>query len=166
MDPNAIIEALPEIITQLIGFGVVYLVLKKYAFGTVFQMIEERQKTIASSIEKAEQKRFAMESLKQEYEDKLQSVEQEVHSKIQLAIAEGQRIASEILEKAHHDAAARLEHAKLEIRRETDNARALVHQEVVELSSLIAGKLIAKNLSNEENEKYILDLLSHTGDLV
>jgi len=166
MDPNAIIEALPEIITQLIGFLVVYLVLKRYAFGVVFQMIEERQKTIASSIEKAEQKRLEMESLKKEYEERLQSVEQEVHSKIQLAIVEGQRIAEEIIEKAHRDATTRLAHAKLEIQRETDNARALVRQEVVELSTLIAGKLIAKNLSNDENEKYVLDLLSHTGDLV
>jgi hypothetical protein len=29
----------------------------------------------------------------------------------------------------------------------------------------MAGKLIARNLSSEENEKYVLDLLSHTGEL-
>jgi F-type H+-transporting ATPase subunit b len=166
MDPNVIIAALPEIFTQLVGFGIVYLVLRKYAFGAVFQVIDERQKTITSSIEKAELKRLEMESLKNEYEERLQDVEQEVHSKIQLAVAEGQRIADEIVKKAHHDAAARLEHAKFEIQRETDNARALVRQEVVELSTLMASKLIEKNLSNEENEKYVLDLLSHTGELV
>lgn len=165
MDPNVIIKALPEIVTQMIGFGVVYLVLKKYAFGVIFQVIDERQKTIASSIEKAEQKRVEMESLKSEYEERLRGVEQEVHSKVQLAIAEGQRIADEIVQKGHSDVAARLEYAKFEIQRETDNALALVRQEVVELSTLMAGKLIEKNLSNEENEKYVLDLLRHTGGL-
>jgi F-type H+-transporting ATPase subunit b len=165
MDLNTIIEALPEIITQFIGFGVVYLVLKKYAFGSIFQVIDERQKTIASSIEKAEQKSQEMELLKNEYEKKLQSIEQEGHSKIQLAVVEGQRIAAEIVEKAHRDSAARLEHAKLEIQRETDTARALVRQEVVELSSLMASKLIGRNLSNEENEKFVLDLLKQTGGL-
>jgi F-type H+-transporting ATPase subunit b len=165
MDLNTIIEALPEIITQFIGFVVVYLVLKKYAFGSIFEVIDERQKTIASSIEKAEQKSQELESLKNEYEKRLQSIEQEGHSKIQLAVVEGQRIAAEIVEKAHRDAAARLEHAKLEIQRETDTARALVRQEVVELSALMAGKLIGKNLSNEENEQYVLELLKQTGGL-
>jgi F-type H+-transporting ATPase subunit b len=165
MDPNVILEALPEIVTQMLGFVAVFLILKKYAFGTVFQMLDERQKTIAATIEEAEQKKLEFESLKKGYEEKLYSIEQEAHSKIQVAVTEGQRIAAEIREKAHHDAAAQLEYAKLEIRRETESARALVRQEVVELSALMAGKLIAKNLSNEENEKYVLELLNQTGEL-
>jgi F-type H+-transporting ATPase subunit b len=165
MDPNVIVAALPEILTQLFGFLAVFFVLKKYAFGTVFQMLDERQKTIASAIEDAEQKSLELESLKQDYELKLYTLEQDGHHKIQVAIAEGERIAAEIREKAHSDAAAQLDHAKSEIQRETESARALVRQEVVELSALMAGKLIAKNLSNEDNEKYILDLLSKSGEL-
>jgi F-type H+-transporting ATPase subunit b len=165
MDPNVILAALPEILTQMIGFLAVYLILKKYAFGTVFQMLDERQRTIASSIEDAEQKKVELESLKRDYEQKLYGIEQEAHLKIQSAVAEGQRVAAGIREKAHAEAAAQLEHAKQEIQRETETARALVRQDVVELSALMAGKLIARNLSSEENEKYVLDLLSHTGEL-
>ncbi|CAK0764935.1 ATP synthase subunit b [Gammaproteobacteria bacterium] len=166
MDPNIIVAALPEILTQILGFLIVFFILKKYAFGTVFEMLDTRQKAIAALIEEAENKGIALESLKKEYEQKLYNIEQEAHLKIQVAVTEGQRIATEIREKAHADATAQLEYAKQEIKRETESARALVRQEVVELSSLMASKLIARNLSSADNEKYVLDLLSQTGEIL
>jgi len=165
MDLNVIIAAIPEILTQLLGFLVVFYILKKYAFGSVFEILSERQKTIAAIIEESEQKRAELEALKKEYESRLYNVEQQAHLKILEAVSEGERIASEIREKAKLDAAAQLEYAKKEIQRETESVRALVKQEVVELSTLIASKLIEKNLSNEENEQYILNLLSQVGEI-
>lgn len=38
---------LPKIIAQIIIFGIVYLILKKYAFGPVTAMLEERRTRIA-----------------------------------------------------------------------------------------------------------------------
>lgn len=38
---------LPKIIAQVIIFGIVYLILKKYAFGPVTAMLEERRTRIA-----------------------------------------------------------------------------------------------------------------------
>lgn len=165
MDLNVILAAIPEILTQLLGFLIVFFILKKYAFGAVFDILNDRQKIIAAIIEESEQKRAELESLKKDYETKLYSVEQQAHLKIQEAIAEGERIANEIREKAKLDAVAQLEYAKREIQRETDSVRALVKQEVVELSTLMAGKLIEKNLSTEENEQYVLTLLSQIGEI-
>ena len=165
MDPKVILEALPEILTQLVAFLAVFFILKKYAFGTVFQMLEERQKTIASSIHEAEKKKTELEALKKEYELKLQGIEQEGRVKIQAAITEAQRIAAEIREKGQQDAGVLVERAKQEIRTETETARAMMRQQIVELSAQMAGKLIVKNLASADNEKYVMELLSRTGDL-
>lgn len=165
MDPKVILAALPEIITQLVAFLAVFFILKKFAFGSVFQSLEERQKTIAASIEEAAKKARDLETLKKDYEQRLQAIEQEARQKIQTSVAEGQRVAAEIREKAQADAAGQLERAKLEIQRETEKAQAVIRQKVVELSAQMAGKLIAKNLSTPENEKYVMELLSRTGDL-
>jgi F-type H+-transporting ATPase subunit b len=143
----------------------VFFILKKFAFGAVFQMLDERQGVIASLIEEAEQKAAELESVKKDYEQRLCNLDQEGHQRIQVAIAEGERIAGEIREKAQLDAAVQLEYAKKEIQRETESARAMVQKEVIELSVLMAGKLITKNLSNEENERFVLDLLSQTGEI-
>jgi len=165
MDPKVILAALPEILTQLIAFLVVFLILKKYAFGAIFRVLDERQEKIAASIQEVEDKRLELETLKKEYVQKLQDIEHEGRLRIQAAVTEGEQIAVDIREEARVDAAIQLERAKQEIRRETEGARALMRQEIVELSSLMAGKLIAKNLTNAENEKYVLELLSHTEGL-
>lgn len=165
MDPKVILAALPEIITQLVAFLAVFFILKKFAFGSVFQSLEERQKTIAASIEDAAQKAREMEVLKKDYEQRLQVIEQEARQKVQAAVTDGQRIAAEIRQKAQADASGQLERAKEEIRRETEKAQAVIRRQVVELSTQMAGKLIAKNLSSAENEKYVMELLSRTGDL-
>jgi F-type H+-transporting ATPase subunit b len=165
MDPKVILAALPEIITQLVAFLAVFFILKKFAFGSVFQSLDDRQKAIAVSIQDADRKRQEMEVLKKDYEQRLQVIEQEARQKIQASIADGQRIAAEIRDKAQADASGQLERAKLEIQRETEKAQAVIRQKVVELSAQMAGKLISKNLSTPENEKYVMELLSRTGDL-
>lgn len=165
MDPKVILAALPEIITQLVAFLAVFLILKKFAFGSVFRSLDERQKTIAASIEDAARKAREMEVLKKDYEQRLQVIEQEARQKVQAAVGEGQRIAAEIREKAQADAAAQLERAKQEIQRESEKAQAVIRKQVVELSAQMAGKLIAKNLTTAENEKYVMELLSRTGDI-
>lgn len=165
MDPKVILAALPEIITQLVAFVAVFFILKKFAFGSVFASLEERQKTISASIDDAAKKAREMEVLKNDYEKRLQVIEQEARQKIQTAVGEGQRIADEIRQKAQGEAAAQLDRAKQEIRQETEKAQAVIRRQVVELSAQMAGKLIAKNLTNAENEKYVMELLSRTGDL-
>jgi F-type H+-transporting ATPase subunit b len=165
MDTKVILAAVPEILTQLAAFLIVFFILKKFAFGTIFKALEARQKTIADSIHEAEKKKTELEALKKEYELKLQGIEQEGRLKIQAAIADGQRIAAEIKEKSQQDAGVLVERAKQEIRTETEKARAMMRQQVVELSAQMAGKLIVKNLANADNEKYVMELLSRTGDL-
>ena len=165
MDTQAIIKALPEMLTQLAAFLVVFWVLKKFAFGSVFKVLDERRDKVKDDLAAAEKQRLDMETLKKDYELKLQGAEQEGRLKIQAAIAEGQRIAAKIKEKAQQDAGVLVERAKQEIGRETEKARTMIRQQVVELSAAMAGKLLAKNLTSPENEKYVMELLSRTGDL-
>lgn len=153
-------QALPEILTQLVAFLLVLWILKKYAFGTVFSVLEERQKAIAKSLEDAEKKRLDMEVMRKDYEVRIRSIEQETRQKLQEAVLEGQRIAAEIRAKGQNDAAAQLERAKKEIERETEKAQFLVRKEIVELSALMAGKLIQKNLSDADNRKFVEEALA------
>lgn len=165
MDTQAIIKALPEMATQLVAFLVVFWVLKKFAFGSVFKVLDERRDRVKADLAEAEKRRHEMEVLKKEYEQKLQAIEQEARLKVQAAVSDAQRIAAEIREKGQQDAGVLVERAKQEIQRESEKARALMKQQVVELSALMAAKLIGKNLTTAENEKYVLELLSKTGDL-
>ncbi|MCA9396289.1 MAG: F0F1 ATP synthase subunit B [Candidatus Omnitrophica bacterium] len=165
MDPKVILEAIPEILTQLAGFLIVFFILKKYAFGSVMSLLDERKNTIEAALNEAESKKKEMESLKNDYESKLRSSEQEARKKIQEAIEDGQRIATEIRQKASAEAAAQLERVKREIDLEMKKAKESLRDEIVELSSEIASKVVAKEIKPDDNRKFIEDILSQTGKL-
>lgn len=164
MDFQVIQEAIPEILTQLIAFLLVFWVLKKYAFGAVFNILEARQKTIAASLSDAEQKKNEMEKLKKDYEDRVHKIELEAREKIQAAIQDGERIAQGIRSRAQEDAQVQLERAKKEIEREVEKARAVMRLQIVNLGTLMAEKLVKKNLKSEENEKFIEEILAEAGE--
>jgi F-type H+-transporting ATPase subunit b len=165
MDIQVILNAIPEIVTQLVAFILVFFILKKYAFGAVFQMLEERQKTIEGSIAEAKKSQEDMALLKKDYEAKLHGIEQEGRKKIQEAINDSQRIAAEIKDKATADAEKQIAKAKAEINQEITKAKEVIRREVIELSTQIAAKVIEKNISAAENEKFIEGILDKTGDL-
>lgn len=161
---KVIAGAIPEILTQLVAFLLVLWILKKYAFGTVFSALDERQKTIAQSLSDADRKRQEMETLRKDYEARLRVIEQEARQKLQEAIQDGQRMAAEIRAKAQADAAVQTERAKKEIEREAEKARYIVRQEIVELSTLMAGKLISKNLSDADNRGFVEKALADASE--
>lgn len=159
MNADVFVQAIPEIVTQLVAFLVVFWVLKKYAFGAILKGIETRQKDIADQFASAEKSKTAAAEMEKEYRARLQHIEQESRAKIQEAVAEGQRLAQEIREKARQDAAREAERAKADIGQELAKARASLRGQVVELSSKMAEKIIRKNLTAKDDEAFIDDLL-------
>ncbi|HDZ59768.1 MAG TPA: ATP synthase F0 subunit B [Actinobacteria bacterium] len=81
------LEIVPGLmIWTLITFVVLLLVLKKFAFGPIQNMIDNRRNAIAESIEAAENTRREAERLLAEYRE---------------SIANAKREAEEIIERAH-----------------------------------------------------------------
>lgn len=165
MDPKVILEAIPEILTQLAGFLIVFFILKKYAFGSIFSLLDERKKTIQDALNEADNKKKEMESLKNDYESKIKASEQEARKKIQEAIEDGQRIANEIKQKANDASAAQLERVKREIDLEMKKAKESFRDQIVEISSEIASKVVAKEIKPDDNRKFIEEILAKTGEL-
>lgn len=163
MDLNIILNAIPEILTQLVAFLLVIWILSKFAFGTVFSVLDERQKKIADSLHQAEVKAKALDGLKLEYEKMLQDIEKEGRAKIQEAIREGQHFAQEIRQKAHDEAEKSLQKAKTDIERELDHSREILREQVANLSVQIAEKIIRKNMSDDDNRKYAQRVMEEAG---
>ncbi len=165
MDTQVIIDALPEILTQLFAFLLVFVVLKKYAFASVFQIIDDRKAAIQKSLDDAEASKSGLENLKKDYEVRMQSIDQDGRKKIQEAIQEGQRVAGEIRVKAQEEARSFTDRAQRDIAQEMDKAKEVIRRQIVELSTDIASKVVEKDLKNAENEKFIETLLEQAGDL-
>src|SRR3990167_9935952 len=83
------------IIIQAVGFLILLFILKKYLFGKISAMINERSEGVKKVYTKIENDKAEAERLKIEYQRKLSDAEAEAVKRIQDAVNEGSRIRSE-----------------------------------------------------------------------
>jgi F-type H+-transporting ATPase subunit b len=70
------------------------------------------------------------------------------------------KLQDELKVQARAEADNIIRNAQKEIQRQTDQSLSQIREEAVDLSLMIASKLIQKNLSKEDNDKLIDDALS------
>lgn len=155
MDVQVLLKALPEIITQLLGFLIVFLILKKFAFGSLLGVIDARRKSIENEFAEIEKKKKDIEALEKDYRNRLEHIEQEARTKIQEAANVGLALAKDIQEKARVDSQKLLDRAKAEIDQDLAKARLSMRDQIVELSSLITEKVIREKLDAKDHQRLV-----------
>ncbi len=140
-------------------FVLVLVVLGKFAWGPVLGMLKEREDFIRKSLHDAKHDRDAAESRLKEYTAQLQSARAEAATMVENARQDAERLREELRQKAKSESDAILKNAERQIQLERDRALAQIRTEAVDLSVMIASKLIGRNLSKADNERIIEDAL-------
>ena len=152
MDNNYILK---EILVQVLGFGVVFLILKKLAWGKILGAVDARRKTIEDSFTSIEKQKQDLVSLEKEYRARLENIEQEARKKIQEAAEKGNSLAADIQEKARVDAQKMVDRAKADIEQDIAKSRIQMRRDVVELSTLISEKILKEKLDTPGQDKLV-----------
>ena len=142
------------IVTQIIGFLLTVWILKAFAWKPLLKMLEDRRNKIAGDIDDAEKIKSDAETLLDDYNAKLKDIETEARSKIQDAVGEGNRIATEIREQAREEA-----HQIVEKSRDIAKARFELRDEVVGMAMTAAEKIISIKLDEAEQKRLLEDFL-------
>ena len=148
-------QILKEIIVQILGFAVVFLVLRKFAWKGLLGMIDARSQKIADEFHGIEKQKKGLEDLEKEYRLKLERIEQEARTKIQEAANVGLALAKDIQDKARQDAQKTVDRAQAEIQQDIAKARLSMRNDLVELSSLMTEKIVSQKLDAKEHEKLV-----------
>ena len=148
-------QILKEIAVQLIGFAVVFFVLKKLAWSKLLGAIDARRQKIGDEFSAIEQGKKKLEALESEYHKKLENIEQEARVKIQDAANVGVALARDIQDKARSDAQRMVERAKEEIDQDIQKARMSIRDQIIEVSSLMTERIISEKMDAKEHEKLV-----------
>lgn len=151
------------IIVTIIGFVCLVWILKKYAFGPVYNMLDERQKNIQGNLDEAQSRRDEMVRLQHEYEQRLAQIEDEARDKIQAAVRDAQAARDEIIAKAHAESETIVARGQQEITRERERAMAEMRNQIADLAVSAAGRLIKQNLDGAGHTKLIDDVIAGLG---
>jgi len=140
-------------------FVLVVVVLGKFAWGPVLALLKEREAFIHKSLTDAKREREEAEARLAEYSAKLQSARAEANTLIEQARQDAQQLREELRTRAKAEAEGIIKNAEKQIQLETARALQQIRHEAVDLSVMIASKIIQRNLSKEDNERLIDEAL-------
>ena len=89
-----------QILVHAIGFLILLAILKKFAWGSLLKVMQDRTARITGEFQAIEQAKKELAELKTRYEQHMAKIEEEARVKVQQAIADGRRVAMEIEEDA------------------------------------------------------------------
>lgn len=141
-----------------------FLVLKKFLFVPVKNMIDSRQKEIDDMYTSAGTAKQEAESMRAEYQQRLSDAQQTSDRLVREAVARGQARQEEIIRQANADAAAIMDKASADIELEKTKAINDAKDEIARLSLAIAGKVVGRELNEADQSGLIDSFIDELGD--
>lgn len=154
-----------ELLVSLVSFGILFLIIWKFALPPVTKMLDERATKIRESLEKAEETRAEAERLLDEYKEQLAAGRQEASRVIEQGRKVAETMKDEIVAKANEERESMLARAREEIQGEKRTAMAELQAQVAELSVAVAGRLIGTTLSAADHRALIEKAVAEVGTL-
>ena len=146
-----------------VGFLLLFLILKKFTFGPIFGILQQRQDTIRGHLDEAESRRDEMVRLQHEYEERLAKIEDEARDKIQAAVKEAQTARDEILARAREESEAIVQRGNESMARERTKALAEMRDQIANLAIQAASQVVQRSLDGQSHAALIDNVISGIG---
>jgi F-type H+-transporting ATPase subunit b len=140
-------------------FVIVVIVLGKFAWGPVLGLLQQREEFIHRALADAKRDRDEAEARLKEYAAKLQSAHAEAATIVEDARRDAERLREEVRQRAKSEGEKLISSAERQIQLQTNRALEQIRREAVDLSVMIASKIIQRNLTKEDNERLIDEAL-------
>ncbi len=153
-------ETIALVLSQAVAFLLFLWILKKYAWGPILGVIEERNQKIEEGFHRAEEAERRTAQLKQEYEERLRAIEAEARERINGAVNEGRRTAEEISERARAEAQTLLDKAREMAGTEMAKARVELKDEIVRYALAAAEKVIHERMDEPHQRRMVEEFVT------
>jgi len=157
---NPLVQPDPGLfIWTILTFLVLVALLAKFAWRPLLQALESRQDSIRKSLDDAQKAKQDLERLHAESAEIIRQSRVEADAIVTRSRGDAERLREEMKQKARAEADAIVKNAERQIQLETGRAVQQIRREAVDLSVMIASKLIQRNLTKEDNERLIEEAL-------
>jgi F-type H+-transporting ATPase subunit b len=153
---NALIQVTPGLmIWTIVCFLISLFVLKRYAFGPIQKLIDERRERIRQSIDEADHAREEARKLLEEHRKLIGQAKSEAEGILVAARKVADANERRMREETEADRQRRLEDTRRQIEAETRRALEQIREEVAELSLVAAEKVTRKSLDDADHKRLI-----------
>ncbi len=160
LDAQLLFDAAILLVTML----VLYIILSYLLFNPVRQVLEKRKERIDNEKKQAEDDKAAASQLKEEYEAKLKDINKEAETILSEAKRKAAKNESKIIDEAKAEADRIIEHAKTEALLEKKKAADDIKKQMIEVATLMAGKVAAASIDEKKQAALIDEALKEIGE--
>ena len=165
METQSLVTVIPwTFIATILNLLLTMLVVKKLLFGRINAILEQRQKLSEQELTDARAAKAEAVSLKESYESSIANARTEATQIIQNAQKEAQAKADATIREAEQQATDIRIRAEADIAQEKKKAINEAKDEIGGLAMEIAGKVVEREISEEDHRRLIDDFLDKVGD--
>jgi F-type H+-transporting ATPase subunit b len=146
-------------IWTIVFFAIVYFVLRRYAFGAIQRMLDERRERIARSLEEADHARQEARNLLEEHRKLVSQARGEAEEILAEARKTRDSMEQRMREETEQERQRRLEETRREIAAETARALEQIRSEVADLTLEAASRVVGRALDAERDRELITEAI-------
>jgi F-type H+-transporting ATPase subunit b len=154
---NALIKVTPGLmIWTILCFLIVLFVLKRYAFGPIQSIIDERRERIRRALDEADDAREEARRLLEEHRQLIGQARNEAEDIRNAARHDADAQLRRVKDEAEADRQRRLEDTRRQIEAETRRSLEQIREQVAELS-LVAAEKVTRGALDDKDQRRLID---------
>lgn len=160
LDPQLLVDSAITILAMFF----VFLLLSYLLFNPARNLMEKRQEGIREQMETAAREKQDAIQFKAEYDEKIKNVQKETDEILSEARKMALKKESVMLEEAREEAAQIVARANREVELEKSKVKDEMKQEIINVATAMAGKIVASSLDESKQSQLLADTLEEMGD--
>ncbi|GAB6927588.1 F0F1 ATP synthase subunit B [Paenibacillus sp. JCM 10914] len=146
-----------NIVISVLAFALLYVLLNKFAFGKLFDIMEKRRELVVGQLDEASRTREQAHAYVEEQKQALNQARQEAHDIIERSRQTGNKQAEQIVDLAKEEAERIKVDAARDIESEKNKAVAELRSEIGSVSVQIASKLLEREVSSDNAQEELVN---------
>ena len=141
-----------------------FLLMSYLLFNPARKLLKDRQERIANDIDSAKEDKESAAALKAEYESKLKDIDKEAEQILAEARQKALKNEAKIVDEAKAEASRIIKRAQEEAELEKKHAMDDMKQEMIQIASLMAQKVVAASIDTNIQDTLVEETLKEMGE--
>ena len=153
-----------QILISLANLLLIFLILKKLLWKPVQKVMEERKAMVDKQFADAADAQAEAEADKAQWAEKLATADEEAAARIAEADETARRHGDRVIADAKEKAEGIIRQAEAEAELERQKATASMREEIADLSTVLAEKMLEREINADDHRAMIASFLDEVGD--
>jgi F-type H+-transporting ATPase subunit b len=159
-DPDILAPRFDLTLWSIVIFVILFMVLRKFAWGPILEGLQKREESITSAIEEATRARAEMVKQQAAFQKQLDDANQQIPRLMEQARKDAELLKEEMRAQANNDIQTERQRLRREIDVAKDQALQEIWHQAANLATIISARAVKRQLSPDDHRRLIDEALT------